>query len=258
MIYVIGKNGFVGSAICAYFKKEGIDYIGISRQNYSNYVGDEIDCLISANGSGLKGKANEDPRLDFEKNVKSTLDFVFDFKYRIFIHISSIDVYSGIDSLQKTREDSPIEITKLSPYGFDKYLAELIVKRYCPKWLILRLGGLVGQNLKKNPIYDWSHCKPFFISAESKLTIIHTETVAKIISQLINKKVTNKIINICSSDSIRLIDLASIYDFKIEEISTKDELPIQNYNINISKLNKYFQVGNSREYIEKYLRENLW
>src|SRR3989338_4749105 len=137
MIYVIGKTGLVGSAICAYLEKQGVDHSGINRENYGQYAGDEVDVLINANGSGLKGKGNADPKFDFEKNVKPTVDYIFDFKYKLFVHVSSIDVYSETDSLEKTREDCPIDVKKLPPYGFDKYLSELLVRQYCPRWLIL-------------------------------------------------------------------------------------------------------------------------
>ena len=257
MIYVIGKTGLVGSAICAYFEKKGIEYTGINRENYKQYIGGNADCLINANGSGLKSQANENPQLDFEKNVTSTVNYVFDFKYKTFIHISSIDVYSDPGSLEKTREDHPIEETKLIPYGFHKYLAESIVRRYCPRWLILRLGGLVGANLKKNPVYDWTHDKPFLISQESRLTFIHTETVAHIVEQLLRTQATNEIINVCSSDSIRLKDLAAIHNFKMEEAAGNKPPVVQNYNINVGKLKKIFSLGTSRQYIEKYLKENL-
>ena len=258
MIYVIGKTGLVGSAICSYFDRQEISCQGINRENYQQFVGGEVDCLINANGSGFKSQANANPRLDFEKNVTSTVNYIFDFKYKIFIHISSIDVYPNPESCEKTHEDIAIEIERTIPYGFHKYLAELIVRRYCPRWLILRLGGLVGANLKKNPIYDWTHNKPLLISKESRLTFIHTEIVAQIIEQLIQKNVTNEIINVCSSDSIRLNDLAGIHDFKIVEAAGVGSLSVQDYNINVNKLKRFFSVGTSRAYIEKYLKENLF
>ncbi len=258
MIYVIGKTGLVGSAICTHFDRRKIPHQGINRENYREFVGGEVDYLINANGSGFKSQANTNPRLDFEKNVASTVNYIFDFKYKLFVHISSIDVYPEAQSLEKTKEDHAIEIEKLIPYGFHKYLAELTVRRYCPRWLILRLGGLVGANLKKNPIYDWTHDKPFLISKESRLTFIHTATIAQIVEQLIQKNVTNEIINVCSSDSIKLRDLSGIHDFKIAEAVGSGNLPVQDYNINVSKLQKFFPVGPSREYIEKYLQENLF
>ncbi|MBI2063442.1 MAG: NAD-dependent epimerase/dehydratase family protein [Candidatus Yanofskybacteria bacterium] len=257
MMHVIGSNGFVGSAICAHFEKMALEHVGINRGNYEKNIGSRAHYLINASGSGSKGKANENPRVDFQRNVQHTINLVFDFKYDVFVHISSVDVYPEPSFLEKTDEDFPIDPTKLSPYGFHKYLSELIVRRYCPNWIILRLGGLVGPNLKKNPIYDWTHGKPFFISRKSRLTFIHTQTVAEIIECIIERRITREIINICSSDSIILQDLTSIANFKIEEMPVQDKLEIQDYKINADKLKEFFKVQTSRFYIKKYLEENL-
>lgn len=257
MIYVIGSTGLVGSAICDYFEKIGTDYIGINRGNYQKYMGTTADVLVNANGSGFKGRANEDPKTDFGNNVQSTVNLAFDFKFKTFIHVSSVDVYPQPYSIKATSEDVAIDPMTLHPYGFHKYLSELIVRRYCPNWVILRLGGLVGKKLKKNPIYDWTHDKPLLISAKSELTFIHTDIVAEIVNLLIAKDVDKEIINVCSSDSVRLQDLDSVSGFKIRESLMQAGLAVQKYHINGDKLRRFFPVKTSREYIGKYLRENL-
>lgn len=256
MIGVIGNRGLVGSALCVYFEKEGIKYKGINTKNYKQCVGSSFDYLINADGRGVKHLADTNPKEDFEKNVKSTSDFIFDFTYKTFIHISSIDVYSNPSSKKDASEDVMIDVKKLSPYGFHKYLSEIMVRQYCPQWLILRLGGLVGPKLKKNPVFDWSHGRPFFIRAQSCLTFIHTQTIAQIILNLIEKRVVNEVFNVCASDSICLEKLNEICDFKTKEVDAA-ELALQNYNINVTRLKNFFPVKTSREYIRQYLLEDL-
>jgi nucleoside-diphosphate-sugar epimerase len=255
MICVIGSRGLVGSAICRYFEREKVDFVGVNRENYQKHIGGTFDCVINSNGSGLKGDGNKNPRIDFERNVRSTLDLVFDFPSDLFVHVSSTDVYPDSSSLERTREDTPIDSSKLSPYGFDKYLSELIVQKYSPNWLILRLGGLVGEGLKKNPVYDWSHGKPFFISENSRLNFIHTDVVADIARQLIDAGIRREIINVCGTNSVRLKDLNLIHDFGTTE--QDGELELQEYSINTDKLQAYYSLRKSEDYIKKYLRENL-
>ncbi|EKE06081.1 MAG: hypothetical protein ACD_19C00085G0004, partial [uncultured bacterium] len=108
MIFVVGKTGLVGSAICRYFDQIGLDYVGIDRKNYSKWAGKRTDVVINCNGSGLKWKANSDPKSDFEVNVASTMNFVSDFEYRLFIHVSSVDVYNHTASQADTNEDTVI------------------------------------------------------------------------------------------------------------------------------------------------------
>ena len=226
--------------------------MGINSKNYQEYIGAETDIVINANGSGYKSLANQNPKSDFDKAVKTTLDFVLDIKYDYFIQTSTIDVYPVTNSRETTREDFPIDVSKLHPYGFDRYVSELIVKKYCTNWLILRLGGLVGPNLNKNPIYDWTHNKPFFLSKESIFPFIHTLKVAEIIHFFIKNKVTGETINVCSSDSIKLRDLRDIYDFKIEESKEIGVLHTLDYNVNVVKLRNYIQPGTSKENIKRY------
>jgi nucleoside-diphosphate-sugar epimerase len=255
MIYVIGANGLVGSAVCRALAADRVPFGGITRDNYAEYAGRDVDCVINANGSGAKTAASQNPPLDFEKNVVSTMKYVFDFKTALFVHISSIDVYQDPASEAATREDSPIDVECLSPYGLHKYLSELIVRKYCPRWLILRLGGLVGPGLAKNPVYDWSHGKPFFISAESALTFIHTDAVAAAARALIDCGVVNEVINVAGADNIRLKDFSKIRDFGTKEV--EGPLSTQTYRINVEKLSRVFQPKSSRDYIEQYLAESV-
>ena len=76
---------------------------------------------------------------------------------------------------------------KLPPYGFNKKIAELYVKKFAKKYLIVRLPFIVGPGLKRNSVYDLLHFKKTFNSLSSKINWIHTDTIAKIVMFLIRK-----------------------------------------------------------------------
>ena len=57
-------------------------------------------------------------------------------------------------------EDSTINKTDLLPYGFDRLYLEEFVEQNFKDYLIVRLPGLFGKNIKKNFIYDFIHFIP--------------------------------------------------------------------------------------------------
>jgi len=243
MIFLLGHRGFVGSAIAKYLEKKGENFDGIDRKNYKNFVGKECDIFINAGGSSKKRLAEQEPKKDFELNVVSALNTVFDFKFKKYILISSVDVYNDVANPKNNKETAEIDPSKLSNYGLSKWLCEQIVKKYCKNWLILRLGGMVGEGLKKNAIYDLLNTKSLYISPNSELQYINTVEVARIIYILRNKN--NEIFNICGDGTIKLEDVAQHLNIRLDKklYSLKKDV----YNINISKINKLTKIEKTQK-----------
>lgn len=128
-------------------------------------------------------------------NVQTTLNTLFDFKIRKYVYLSSVDVYNDVSNPLNNYEDVIIKPELLSNYGFSKYLGELLVKKYAPNWLILRLGGMVGEGLKKNPIYNIIYLKKLFLNPKSRFQFMNTADVAKIIEKLLMKN--KEVFNVC-------------------------------------------------------------
>ncbi len=183
-VCLLGSTGFVGSAFANIFQREGIDFHGIHSRNYEQYIGTEYDILINTNGSSTKYLADKNPRLDFTLNVRSVVDSLHDFKFRLYVYLSSIDVYNNVSDPSQNHEEVPIDSVKLSNYGFHKYLAELAVRKYAVDWLIFRLGGMVGKGLKKNPIFDLIHGQPLRVHPDSAYQYINTDDVARFVWQI--------------------------------------------------------------------------
>lgn len=257
MIGVIGKTGLVGSAICDYFNHHGYEVCGINRSNYQACIGHSFEILINANGTGHKGQANRDPQKDFELNVNSTLRYLFDFKYDVFVQMSTIDVYHSPSVQAQTQEEIEIQGNQLSPYGLHRYIAEQLVQKYCAHWLVLRLGGLVGPGLSKNPIFDWANGRNLFVSPQSCLTFINTKSIAVIVETLIKHNVQNQILNAVACDSICLQTLPSVFDIPLCLPDNSAELPRQDYIIASEKLQKYCSLGSSEDYIRDYLENDI-
>lgn len=251
-IGIIGYKGFVGSAIYSYFwTKYPYGVIGISKDNYAETPKD-FDLLINANGSSQKRLADSNPKADFEMNVNSVMNTLSDFTFRKYVYISSVDVYNDHEEQDRNGEDEEIEEKYLSNYGFDKYMAEKLVKRHAKNYLIFRLGGMVGPNLKKNMIYDIVHLGKTFVSPLSKYQYIDTPSVAKVMEDmLISQGIENEIFNLCGDGAISGEEVAEMAGKSLE--MALYEQPRENYDINISKVCRFTTVPKSKDAVRKYM-----
>lgn len=210
MIFVLGANGFLGSSITEYLDSINAKFKPITRDNYENFKNKKCDILINANGNSKKYLANEDRALDFELSVSSVSRSLNDFKFNKYIYLSSSDIYPVVKHTT-TNEDEPLDILKQSNYGFHKYLAELLVKKYSQKWLIFRLGGFVGKNLKKNPIYDIINQKKLWLKKNSRLQIMNSLNMSKIIIDMSLSKKKNQIFNLSGKGTISINEIIKMH-----------------------------------------------
>jgi len=249
-IGILGYKGFVGSAIYKHFSASGqYEVIGIGRDNYNSFIGHHFDVFINANGNSKKLLAAKEPQLDFEMNVKTTLATLFDFKIDKYVYISSVDVYNDVSNPANNHEDAAIQPEKLSNYGFDKYLGELVVKKYAQKWLIFRCGGMVGEGLKKNPIYDMIYLKKLFVHPKSCFQFINTADVAKIIESLMEQD--NEIFNVCGKGVISLETILKHFSINIYQYGEK----IEHYEINTAKIDQLVNLKTTSDTVLSFIKK---
>lgn len=247
---IIGYKGFVGSALYKFFSsQQNFNITGIGKENYLLNVGEFFDIIINADGNASKILAEREPKKDFEMNVVSTLNSLIDFKYDKYIYLSSVDVYKEKDKQDKTTEDCIIEPQYLSNYGLSKYCAEQIVKKYAKKWLILRLGGMVGENMKKGPVFDILNLHKLFLSSKSIFQFINTAEVAKIINVLIQKQKWGEIYNIVGRENIALNEIASLAGIKLTEEGNEKIV----LDVSCEKIKKLIKIPTTKETIQLFL-----
>lgn len=246
---IIGGNGLLGSDLTknlhSYF-----NITPITRENYSKHIGSSFDIVINANGNSKRFWANQNPQEDFIVSTVSVQKSIFDFPCDLYMYISSPNVYEDHSKTSSTKENEKIDSSKLSPYGFHKYLSELIVKQYTNKFLILRSAMILGSNLKKGPIYDITHNKPLLISLDSKLQFITTVAFSDIIQTLSKGKVANEIINI---GGIGTVSFNKIEEYFNEKITVSSNSQTQRYEMNIAKLRSlYPNLKTSAIYLREF------
>lgn len=249
---VLGANGLLGTDLVKYLTPQ-FRVISITRENYEKHREEKFDILINANGNSKRYWANQNPADDFVASTVSVQKSIFDFPTELYIYISSPDIYENHTHPRYTKENSEIQPQNLQPYGFHKFLGELIVKKYKEKFLILRPAMILGPKLKKGPFYDVLNNNPLFISLDTKLQLVTTKAIAEIIKDLLNKKIVGMTLNIGGVGTFSLSKLGIYLNQKIQILPAAQT---QIYEMNVNKIRKiYPRLKTSEEYLKDFLKE---
>lgn len=246
---IIGGNGMLGSDLVKYLSQSFL-VTSISKGNYPQFINHSFDVVVNANGNSKRFWAIKNPLEDFTVSTVSVYESLFDFRFNTYVYISSSDVYVNHSSSASASEDHIQDSTKLSPYGLHKYLSEKIIENHCESYIILRASMLLGQNLKKGPIYDIINKNPLFISKASRLQMISTQEVANVITFLVNEKIINDIFNVAGKS---IVDFEKIQTYFSTPISFTNRAEKQVYEMDVSKLNSIFPLKTSEFYLREFL-----
>ncbi len=148
---IVGHTGLVGSHILRNFP----DAQKFNSQNTEEIHGQRFDLLFLSTLPAEKWKANKFPEADLEtvKSISNHLESVSSGKTLL---ISTVDVFEN--PVGVSEHDDPSGSRKTG-YGANRFEFERFVNGHFGDSWIVRLPGLVGQNLKKNVIYDLRHGK---------------------------------------------------------------------------------------------------
>jgi nucleoside-diphosphate-sugar epimerase len=253
MIFILGGNGFVGSAFARLCRDRGLEFAIIDRSNYSQFVGRNCDIFINAAGNSKKFLTRQTPLLDFDASVRTVRASLNDFPCNTYVLISSADVYPDSSSTQTTSESQFLDVAKMTPYGFHKHLAELCVRHSASRWLIARCGGFVGPLIKKNPIFDIINGGPLWISEESELQYIHTDQSASIILGLVHLGIQNEIFNISGSGVVRL---SKVMEWTSRSVLVSPDSPFFRCEMNLDKVSSFLQLPETQTVVRDFIVQN--
>jgi nucleoside-diphosphate-sugar epimerase len=253
-VTLIGANGFVGSAFARLLKTlPGITLAEVTRKNYAEWRGRRCDVLIDAAGNSKKYFADQDPAAEFEASVAHRLRTVLEFPAALHLHISSADVYHDSASPVTTREDAPMDISRNSRYGAHKFLAEQLVRHYASRWLIVRLAGMVGPGLRKNPVYDVLHGEPLRIHPDSRYQFMHTDDAARIAWDLVRAGIANDVFNVCGEGLISPREISQFAKRPLDLSRLDAGAQPRIMDVNIEKIKSRATLPATRRTIEDYL-----
>ena len=224
----------------------------VTRQTYAQFRGGESDVVIDAAGNTTKFLADQDPAAEFDASVTHRLRTLLDFPARLHLHLSSVDIYSDLASPETTREDTPVDISRSSRYGAHKFLAEQLVRHYASRWLIVRVGGMVGPGLRKNPVHDILHGEPLRIHPESQYQFLHTDDVARIAWDLAQAGKAFEAFNVCGEGLISPREISSLTGCPLNLKLLPADMQPRIVNVNLAKLKGFTRLPETRRTIEAF------
>lgn len=163
MKILVGHSGFVGSNL-----KDQTNFDKhFNSSNIEESFGTNPDLLVYSGVRAEKFLANSEPDKDFEI-IENAIENIKKINPKKIILISTVDVYPvpvGVD------ESELIDKEKIQPYGKNRLHLEEWVEANFEDYLIVRLPGLFGKNIKKNFIYDLIHIVPSMLNEKKFLEI---------------------------------------------------------------------------------------
>jgi len=255
MIFLIGGNGLIGSAFVRYFKKNKISYKNITRKNKKKFFNKKCDLIIDCIGNGSKSYGINNPLLDFKASVESVVENLCNIKFKKYLYISTCQVYENVTIEKFSKESFKSNTKKINNYGFNKLIAENYVKKYSDKYLIIRLPYVIGPNLRRNPFYDLLYKKRSYLTLNSKINCIHTDSIAENCIKLFKRHI-NETFNMGSRNTIKVSEILHL--LKLKKVQLKNNKQAKDINnINLKKIKKQIQLPDIFEEVKKYFNEEI-
>lgn len=237
-ILITGAKGFVGSHVCAHFKKKGYTTYGIGHGGFSVEESQEIgldywkkanisipsilefnqqfDVIVHCGGSGSVGFSVEHPYDDFKKTVDGTLEVL---EFMRLHNPSAHLIYPSSPAVQGECEDKPIKEEYIgrpaSPYGYHKKIAEDLCQSYSEKYKlnisVVRLFSVYGNGLKKQLLWDAfqkiKNAKSealFWGTGEETRDFIHINDVTSLFENILESNDGYLVVNGGSGDKVNI------------------------------------------------------
>ena len=225
---LVGYSGFVGSNIYSCTNFDGI----FNSKNIKDAFGTNPDLLVYSGVPAQKFMANKFPEKDLEI-INNAIENIKKINPKKIVLISTIDIYKNPTEVN---EETEIDYLNNEPYGKNRYILEKWVMDNFDNYLIVRLPGLYGKNIKKNFIYDLIHIIPSMLKEEKFV-------------ELCNKNNFIKNYYIKQDNGF----------YKLKEINSQEEIALKDYfnNIGFSALNFTDSRGSFQFYNLLYLWEHI-
>tara|TARA_A100001015_G_scaffold283392_1_gene348646 strand:+ start:5911 stop:6663 length:753 start_codon:yes stop_codon:yes gene_type:complete len=218
---IVGNTGLIGKTLL----RQTTFSHHYNSSNIHDIEGRDFDLVVCSGMRAEKWIANKYPNKDLENltSIKSNLKTI---SADLIILISTVDVFANPIDVD---EDTMIDTTNLETYGLNRYDLENFVKKNFNKYLIVRLAGLVGKNLKKNFLFD--------LKNNNNLDQFNSESTFQfyVLNNLWND------IKVALNNNLRLIHLTS-EPLSVVEICEKINFDKTKFDENTKKVNYDFKT----------------
>ena len=207
-IAIIGSKGYVGSALYSELLKSSQNsVVGVTRENYNDVKNQDFDVIINSAMPSGRFWAKNNPAGDFTETVKKTADLLYGWKFKKFIQISTVSARCQLGTV----------------YGRHKLAAESLCN--FGGNLVVRLGALYSENMKKGVLLDMLEGKKVFVDGASRYSFISLEFCASFIASNLERQGT---VELGGKNAIAIGDVAKHIGANVEFEGELDHQDIEN------------------------------
>jgi nucleoside-diphosphate-sugar epimerase len=150
-IAIVGSHGFVGAELVrAFAGLSTFEVTPVTRETYAEAQSREYDVVVNAAMPAGRFWARSRPLDDFRETVQKTADLFYGWRFRHFLQVSSVSARCQLDTV----------------YGKHKAAAEAVCQG--PDTLIMRLGPMYSERLRKGVLIDILQGRPVFAAGASR------------------------------------------------------------------------------------------
>lgn len=237
------------------FLYKNIKSFNYDRNKHHNYTDKEWDLIIhTANANSEVLSLND--LFNYKNSNISLTEKITNLRYKKLIYTSSTQVYQGIDTQDSSENNlSKILSQKSYIYSFTKLISESIIMNSNPNNIILRLGSMIGEDMRKNNISKILFDRSFdlTLTPNSKIAFISHEEVFNFINKILNKNLCG-IFNFSRNDRLSLENICNHFN------NFPNNFGNYFFESNIVNLNKYEKIYNlkykkSIEILEEFYKK---
>jgi hypothetical protein len=171
MKVLVGHTGFVGSNL---LESNTFD-LYFNSKNIADSFGLNPNLLVYSGVRAEKFLANKEPENDF-KIILDAIENIKKINPKQLVLISTVDVYPNPIAVN---ENTEIDLNILQPYGKNRLYLENWVASNFKDYLIVRLPGLFGKNIKKNFIFDLISVIPSMLNEAKYQELVSNNWIIK-------------------------------------------------------------------------------
>jgi dTDP-4-dehydrorhamnose reductase len=221
-VCMLGRNGFIGRTV---YK--------VLQQNFSMVEESEpCDVLVNCAGFSRMYEAEKNPA-----KMEQVEDLIFKriekVQFSHLIHLSTIYIESSPEHAYSKVK---------------KKIENRIMSRW-PKATILRLASVIGEGLQKNVLFDLVHGFPLWVTPDSVYNYISSKEVGNLLCWFVENPLAETI-NVGASESISVSEIVKMLGVTTSYGNEKNHILVD-----VSRLQEFYKVRTSKEYVEEFWRE---
>lgn len=206
---------------------------------------DRENTIFFASGVSNSLETKPEEFLREENLIKNT---IAENEEKIFVYFSTCSIYDS----SKTGSD----------YVLHKLKMEQLIKKLCPKFLILRVSNAVGNGGNPNLLMNYliravKSNETINVHTKATRNLIDVDDIRNITLEILEKQSLNKIVNVAYIQNYSIIELMEIierhYNRSIKTNFIKDG---SGYEISIPDIENYY-IKNKKNSKKKYLIDIL-